>query len=54
MKYCFPYEFVDSMEIPDDNLIGIYESGTKHHQKNDASIIEESEANSKTYNEGYS
>lgn len=42
MKYCFPYEFVDPMEIPDENLMGIYESGTGHHRKDDASIIEES------------
>jgi len=23
MRYHFPYEFVDDIEIPDDNLIGV-------------------------------
>lgn len=41
MKYHFPYQFVDDIEIPDDNLIGIYEWGTEHHQRDDTAIIEE-------------
>lgn len=41
MKYAFPYDWAGTLEIPDDNLVGVYGHETTRPEKVESEIIKE-------------
>ncbi len=41
MKYTFPYDWAGTLEIPDDNLVGVYGHETTRPKKVESEIIKE-------------
>ncbi len=45
MRYDFPYNWAGSIEIPDSNLVEIYEQGVRMPEKQESEIIKEAVLN---------